>query len=355
MLKILTTSEIRSLDAYSIKTEPIASIDLMERACSAFVSWFTSNFTSEHTIGIICGTGNNGGDGLGIARQLKSQGYDVKVWIVCGSMPESEDFKINLERIRGKLPVFEIISESDQALFADRSVLIDAIFGSGLSRPADGIYKQAIHCINKSNAIRIAVDIPSGLSADAPSEGEIVRADNTVSFQLPKLSFLFPQSQLFVGEWHVVNIGLDKNFIRDAKSNYFLLEQKDIRDRIRPRKKFDHKGKFGHALLIAGCYGKMGAAVLSSRAALRSGTGLLTVHVPKCGYEIIQTSIPEAMVSVDDDAQSFSSSPDLKNITAIGIGPGIGQDRKTWGRGRARCASRSARRTPARYPRRRCG
>jgi ADP-dependent NAD(P)H-hydrate dehydratase / NAD(P)H-hydrate epimerase len=329
MLKILTTSQIRALDAHSIKTEPIASIDLMERACSAFVSWFTSNFTNEYTIGIICGTGNNGGDGLGIARQLSIQGYDVNVWIVRGSMPESDDFKINLERILGKLPVFEIISESDQGLFADRSVLIDAIFGSGLSRPADGIYKQAIHCVNKSDAICIAVDIPSGLYADKPSEGEVVHADHTVSFQLPKLSFLFPQSQLFVGEWHVVNIGLDKNFIRGAKSNYFLLEQEDIRDRIRPRKKFDHKGSFGHALLIAGSYGKIGAAVLSSRAALRSGTGLLTVHVPKCGYEIIQTSIPEAMVSVDDDAQSFSSSPDLKNVTSIGIGPGIGQDRKT--------------------------
>lgn len=329
MLKILTTAQIKDLDAHTISTEPIASIDLMERACAAFVSWFTAHFTNEHKIGIVCGTGNNGGDGLGIARLLNSQGYDVKVWIVRGSMPESTDFKVNLERVRGKLPAFEIVSESDQGLFADRTILIDAIFGSGLSRPADGIYKQAINCVNKSKAVRISVDIPSGLLADKPSEGEIVLADHTVSFQLPKLSFLFPQSHPFVGDWHVVDIGLNKRFIQETNSNYYLLEQKDIRDRIRPREKFDHKGSFGHALLIAGSYGKIGAAVLSARAALRSGTGLLTVHVPECGYEIMQTSIPEAMVSADSDDKIFTSLPESKNFSAIGIGPGIGQDKKT--------------------------
>ena len=329
MLKILTTSQIKELDAYTIQHEPITSIDLMERACSAFTSWFTSKFANDQPIGVICGTGNNGGDGLGIARLLADQGYDVKVWIVKGSMPESEDFKINLKRIRGKIPVFEIVSDSDQNLFSDRSILIDAIFGSGLSRPADGIYAQAIRCMNKTNAIRVAVDIPSGLMADKPSEGEIVQADHTVSFQLPKLSLLFPQSNAYVGAWHVVDIGLNKDFIADAASDYLLLEQKDIKARLKPRSKFDHKGNFGHALLIAGSHGKMGAAVLSARSALRSGAGLLTVHVPQCGYEIMQISVPEAMVSVDENDKIVTSLPDIKAYSAIGIGPGIGQDKKT--------------------------
>jgi hydroxyethylthiazole kinase-like uncharacterized protein yjeF len=329
MLKILTTSQIKELDAYTIRHEPIASIDLMERACSEFTSWFTAKFSTDQTIGVVIGTGNNGGDGLGIARLLADQGYDVKVWIVKGSMPESGDFKINLKRISGKIPVFEIVSESDQNLFSDCSILIDAIFGSGLSRPADGIYAQAIRCMNKTKALRIAVDIPSGLMADKFSEGEIVQADYTVSFQLPKLSFLFPQSSPYVGTWHVVNIGLNRNFIADAASDYSLLEQKDISALLKPRSKFDHKGNFGHALLIAGSYGKMGAAVLGARSALRSGAGLLTVHVPQCGYVIIQTSIPEAMVSIDENEKIFSSIPDVKNFSAIGIGPGIGQDKKT--------------------------
>lgn len=329
MLKILTQSQIKELDAYTIQHEPIASIELMERACIAFASWFTSTFTVHQNIGVICGTGNNGGDGLGIARLLNEQGYDVKVWIVRGTTPESDDFKINLKRIRGKLKVFEIVSEADQNLFTDRSILIDAVFGSGLSRPVNGIYVQAIRCINKTNAVRVAVDIPSGLMTDQPSEGEIVQADYTVSFQLPKLTFLFPQSNVYVGTWHVVDIGLDQKFIRDATSDYALLEQKDINKLLKSRSKFNHKGNFGHALLIAGGYGKMGAAVLGARSALRSGAGLLTVHVPKCGYEIIQTSIPEAMVSVDENDKVFSSLPDTKYFSAIGIGPGIGQDKKT--------------------------
>lgn len=329
MLKILTTSQIKALDAYTIQHEPIASIELMERACSAFTSWLTAKFHTYRAIGVVCGTGNNGGDGLGIARLLNEQGYDVKVWIVKGSMSESEDFKTNLGRIRGKIPAFEIVSESDQNLFSDRSILIDAIFGSGLSRPVDGIYSQAIRCMNKTNVIRIAVDMPSGLMADKPSEGEIVRADHTVTFQLPKLSFLFPQNSSYVGTWHIVDIGLDRNFIADAGSNYSLLEQADINALLKPRSKFDHKGSFGHALLIAGSYGKMGAAVLGARSALRSGAGLLTVHVPQSGYEIMQTSVPEAMASVDENEKVLSSFPDIKAFSAIGIGPGIGQDKKT--------------------------
>jgi NAD(P)H-hydrate epimerase len=329
MLKILTPSQIRELDLYTIQHEPVASIDLMERACSAFTAWFTAKIATAKTIGVVCGTGNNGGDGLGIARLLSAQGYDVNLWIVRGSTPESGDFKINLERIRGKIPVFEIGSASGQNLFSDRSVLIDAIFGSGLSRPADGIYAQAIRCMNRTNAIRIAVDIPSGLMSDKPSGGEIVQADHTVSFQLPKLSFLLPESHRYVGEWHVVDIGLDRNFIAAAPADYYLPEQKDLSTLLRPRSKFDHKGTFGHALLIAGSYGKMGAAVLSTRAALRSGAGLLTVHVPQCGYEIMQAAVPEAMVSADESEKILSALPDTKSYSAIGVGPGIGQDKKT--------------------------
>ena len=329
MLKILTTPQIKALDLHTIQHEPIASIDLMERACAAFTSWFTARFSNDKIIGVICGSGNNGGDGLGIARLLNTQGYQVKAWIVKGSMPESEDFKINLERIRGKLPAFEIRTEADQNLFSECHVLIDAILGSGLSRVAEGIYAQAIRCINKTRAVRISVDIPSGLMAAIPSAGEIVKADHTVTFQLPKLAFMFPQSNEFVGEWHVVDIGLDRKFINEAASDYFLLEQSDIRTLLQPRSKFNHKGNFGHALLIAGSYGKMGAAMLSARAVLRSGAGLLTVHVPRCGYDIMQVSVPEAMVRVDENEKFFSSVPEIKPFSAIGIGPGLDQDKKT--------------------------
>lgn len=329
MLKTLTTLQIKALDEYTIRHEPIAAIDLMERACTAFVTWFTERFDKDRTIGIVCGTGNNGGDGLGIARILKAKGYTIAVWIVRGGVKESADFKINLERIHDKLPVHEISTEADQNPFRDCSIIIDAIFGSGLSRPVDGIYQHVIQWINKLTAIRIAVDLPSGLLADAPSTGEIIQAHHTLSFQLPKLAFLFPQNAHYVGEWHIVNLGLNKEFIEKAVSKYFLLTQDDISGRIQPRSKFGHKGNFGHALIIAGSYGKIGAAVLSARAVLRSGVGLLTVHVAACGYAILQTAVPEAMVSVDVDEHVVSQIAQVENYSSMGIGPGIGRDKKT--------------------------
>lgn len=329
MLKILNTAQIKQLDEYTIKHEPIESIDLMERACRAFVSWFGLRFDTAKTVGIVCGTGNNGGDGLGIARLLSEAGYPVKVWIVRGSVSESKDFKINLDRLQGKVEISEIITDSDQGLFINLDILIDAIFGSGLSRPPEGIYAQAIRCINRTKAIRVAVDIPSGLMADKPSTGEIIQAHHTVTFQLPKLSFLLPENGSAVGAWHVVNIELDKVFIEQAKSSCFLIEKNDIKGMLRIRSKFNHKGNFGHALLIAGSYGKMGAAILAARAAMRSGLGLLTVHVPTCGYEIMQTSVPEAMASVDSSATIFSTVPNIENFNCIGVGPGIGQDKQT--------------------------
>lgn len=329
MIRILNTKQIKALDAHTIEHEPVKSIDLMERACRAFVNWFVQRIDATKKIGIVCGTGNNGGDGLGIARMLHDWGYPVKVWIVRGLVPESADFKTNLERIKDKPEIAEIVTESDRGLFTDRDVMIDAIFGSGLSRPADGIYAQAIRCMNETDAVRIAVDIPSGLLADNPSSGDIFRAHYTVSFQIPKLAFFFPHAHPFTGEWATVDIGLHKEFIRQSETHHFLVTGKDITRIIRPRKRFDHKGTFGHALIIAGGYGKMGAALLASAAALRSGPGLLSVHVPRCGYTILQTALPEAMASIDAHEHVFTEAPSLEKYSTIGIGPGIGQEPAT--------------------------
>lgn len=330
MVKILTTAQIKALDAYTIEKGSIASIDLMERACRAFTNWLVEHFDNQNTIGIICGTGNNGGDGLGIARMLNDLGYPVKIWIVKGTGSESSDFKINLDRARrSKIEILEVVSESDERFFTDRRVLIDAVFGSGLTRRVTGVYGKVIECINNANAHRVSVDIPSGLMADAASTGPVVKADFTISFQLPKLSFFFPQYFQFVGEWTFVDINLNKDFIRQAETKYFLLTQKDCRKILRKRSKFDHKGTFGHALLIAGSFGKMGAAVLASRAALRAGVGLLTAHVPKVGYSILQTALPEAMVSVDPHEEVFTEVAWRGDYSAIGIGPGIGRAAQT--------------------------
>jgi ADP-dependent NAD(P)H-hydrate dehydratase / NAD(P)H-hydrate epimerase len=330
LIKILSTQQIRSLDVATIQNEPVLSIDLMERASRAFTNWFIEHFSATHKIGVICGLGNNGGDGLAIARMLLEWGYPVKVWIVRGSGNETEDFAINLARLKNKShDLFEITSQADQGLFHDRDVLIDALFGSGLSRAAEDLHAQAIRCINQTNAVRVSVDIPSGLFADKHSDGEIVKAHHTVTFHLPKLSFFFPEAHQYTGQWTVVDIELDKSFIRSASTSYFYVTQKAARRIIKPRLKFDHKGDFGHVLLIAGSYGKMGAAILSSRATLRAGAGLLTVHVPSCGYEIIQNSVPEAMAEIDPDDKCFTNILELINYSAVGIGPGLGKDVQT--------------------------
>lgn len=324
MLKILTSKQIKELDAFTIEHEPVKSIDLMERACEAFVEWFMKEFASPRKIGIICGTGNNGGDGLAISRLLSEVNYPVKVWIVRGSAPTTEDFKINFERIKGKLDLYDIVSTSDQGLFSDRDILIDAIFGSGLSRPMEGIYEQAINCINRSRAIKIAIDLPSGLMSDKTSTGKIVKADYTISFQLPKLAFLLPENYCYVGDWKIVDIRLSKVFLKEADTSYYYLTKSSIRQKINKREKFDHKGTYGHAFMIAGSFGKMGACILSARACLRAGVGLLTVHVPKSGYTIIQTSVPEAMASAYQE-DFFSGELEVSDYAAIGVGPGLGQ------------------------------
>jgi ADP-dependent NAD(P)H-hydrate dehydratase / NAD(P)H-hydrate epimerase len=329
MIKILSADQIRSWDKATIENEPISSIELMERASRSFVSWFTEKFTALNKVGIICGTGNNGGDGLALARFLKDWGYPVKVWIVRGTAAESEDFKSNLARAIDKVEIIQLSDKSDQRLFNDRDVLIDAIFGYGLSRTAEGIYAKVIDCINAADCIRVAIDIPSGLAADKASHGAIVRADYTVSFQSPKLAFFFPTSYPYTGEWLTVDIGLDKKYCRQAETKYFVVNKKGVKRLLRPRSRFDHKGTFGHALLVAGSYGKMGAAVLSGSAIKRSGAGLLTICSPRCGYPILQTAVPEAMVVTDPSEEFLSQAPDVSKADVIGIGPGLGQRLET--------------------------
>jgi ADP-dependent NAD(P)H-hydrate dehydratase / NAD(P)H-hydrate epimerase len=331
MIKILNTQQIRELDAYTIKHEPVASIDLMERACRTFTEWFTQQFDVRNKITIVCGTGNNGGDGLGIARLLTDWGYAVKVFVIRGGASESVDFSVNLERLKKlKTEIIELDAAPSAALLSGGDVIIDAIFGSGLSRPPQGIYAAVIDQINQCSATTVAVDIPSGLMADGPSSGSIVQAQFTVTFQVPKLSFFFPSGYAYTGEWIVADIGLNKSFVKEAVTPHYAVTEKAVIKFLRHRHKFDHKGTFGHALLISGSKGKMGAAVLAARAALRSGAGLLTVHLPQCGYSIMQTALPEAMVQVDPHEEIYSSNPaELSPYTVIGLGPGLGQHTDT--------------------------
>ncbi|MCX6235154.1 MAG: NAD(P)H-hydrate dehydratase [Bacteroidetes bacterium] len=333
-MKILSIEKIRQGDAYTIENEPIADIDLMERAATACVKWLTKKLGKTTSIKVFCGMGNNGGDGLAIARLLAGKGYTVEAYVLRVIQNMSPSCQVNYDRLF-KMPgvrMYDLTGEEELPEIVGEDVIIDAIFGSGLSKPVKGYAAELIDHLNKNNAVVIAIDVPSGLFCDETNtlnKGAIVEADFTLTFQFPKLAFFFPESFKYVGLWRILDIGIHPDFIDTVDTKNHYIEPADCLAVLRVRSKFDHKGFFGHALLIAGSYGKMGASVLASKACLRAGAGLLTAHVPSHGYSIIQTAVPEAMTSIDNSETHFTGLPDLSKYNAIGIGPGIGTEKET--------------------------
>lgn len=333
-MKILSIENTRNADDYTIKNEPIASIDLMERASLQIFKWIKKRIDKTVKIIVYAGPGNNGGDGLAVARMLSNKKYEVEVNLIMFTENTSDDFNVNLKRIEDveNIQINKVKNQSDLKDIDSDNLIVDAIFGSGLSRPAKGLAADTIHHINNQNSVKLAIDIPSGLFADISSRNDIapiVRADYTLSFQMPKLSFMMPENDSFVGQWEILNIGLHPEFIDTVETNNFIMLKDDISISIKPRTKFSHKGTYGHALLIAGSYGKMGAAVLAAKSCLRSGVGLLDVHIPKSGCKIIQTASPETMLSIDRFENYFSEVPDLQKYTVVGVGPGLGMEHQS--------------------------
>ncbi|MBA4849722.1 NAD(P)H-hydrate dehydratase [Emticicia sp. BO119] len=325
-------SEIKEADEYTIAHQSIASIDLMEQASSAFVSNFIQHFpVSYKKIIILCGLGDNGGDGLAIARMLYALGYEVKVYIINYSSKQSINFQINLERLKNKIHSQWINNPCEIPDFLPDELVIDAILGVGLSRPLEGLIKSVAEKLNKTNNEIVAVDIPTGLFADSlnAENDAIIKATQTITFQLPKLAFVLPQNAELVGSWTIVNIGLNESFIEKTQSTYVYTDNETANALIKPRKKFANKGNFGHAMMMAGSYGMIGAAVLSTKACLRSGVGKITIYTPECGYEILQTAIPEAMCLCDKSSDFLERLPELDNYQAVGIGCGIGTNKTT--------------------------
>ncbi len=331
-MKILNVQQIRQLDAYTIENEPITSIDLMERASETFVRWFVKKFHDDCVpIAIYCGNGNNGGDGLAIARLLRQRNYEPTVYWCKISPKSSADFLTNLkwlQKIR-TVSIEEVNIYNKFPKLEKGSILIDAIFGSGLNRPIDVHWTEMISHLNQQEVIRISIDIPSGLFADKNTVATTFLADYTFSFQLPKFAFFFQENQDRVGEWISHSIGLDKSFIAAAPTPFYFVDDTFAKGLLKQRKKFSHKGTFGHALVVAGSYGKIGAAILAAKACLRSGAGLVTLHIPKCGYAIVQSSFPEAMVSVDNNEKFWTEVEGFSQFTCIGVGCGIGTDKLT--------------------------
>ncbi|MDR2145266.1 MAG: NAD(P)H-hydrate dehydratase [Tannerella sp.] len=337
MKKIFETSQIKSIDQYTIENEPIDSVDLVERAATVFVNEFCRRFPSHgNPVHVFAGQGNNGADALAISRLLAEKGYSVFTYLFNPGNRLSPDCEINKGRLRetGNRKFTEIVKGMQFAppVLTRQDIVIDGLFGSGLNRPLEGGFAGIVDYINASESTVVSIDIPSGLFGEDNRENNpqyIIQADLTLTFEFPKLSFLLSENADFVGEWKVLPIGLHPDALKNTKSNYGLITEEDIAGLLRPRDRFSHKGDYGHALLMAGGAGKTGAAVLAATGCLRSGAGLLTVHVPHRAETILQVSLPEAMSSLDANRDCITEVPDISRYDAIGIGPGIGTDART--------------------------
>lgn len=331
-MKLFSVEQIRAWDAYTIEHEPIASVDLMNRAAGAFVRWFVGQYPDrQRPVWIFAGTGNNGGDGVAVARLLHEHFYETKVWVCAFGGKHSADFDAQIALLppHHAVEVQELPKPEDFPEVPPSAVVVDALFGSGLTRALEGDWADLVSRLNRLPNEIVAIDLPSGLFADRHTEGPCVQADKTFSFEMPKIAFFFRENAERVGEWSFGSIGLHPGYRDQTEAANFYLTPGVAAALVKKRARFSHKGTYGHALLLNGSRGSMGAAVLAARACLRAGTGLLTVQVPGCGYGILQTAVPEAMCHTDRSETHWSELPPLDRYAAIGIGCGIGQHRET--------------------------
>jgi len=303
-MKILSAKQLKEADEVTLKNESISSTRLMERAASlVFNEIHTRLEGADINIKIFCGIGNNGGDGLVVARLLHKYGYKVEVFVVNYSDKRSDDFLVNYDRYKKESSSWPAMIEEDNEFpeISPGDFVVDAIFGIGLNRPAEGWLAHLLNHINKSGAFTLAVDMPSGLFPNKvpQKDAAVIKANYTLSFQSPKIVFFLPQTMDFAGKVQILDIGLDRGFIKEVEAVAQLIGKREARQLYKPRKKNSHKGDYGHVLVVGGSYGKIGSNVLSAKATLKSGAGLCSVFVPKCGYQILQTAFPEAMVITD--------------------------------------------------------
>ncbi|PCJ93271.1 MAG: bifunctional ADP-dependent NAD(P)H-hydrate dehydratase/NAD(P)H-hydrate epimerase [Flavobacteriaceae bacterium] len=328
-MKIFNASQIYEADACTVKVQGIASHELMERAALQIFNWMDYRMQGAPVkIHLFCGIGNNGGDGIALARHLQEHGYNIKVFVVNYSDKRSKDFLLNLERLKDRKvwPTF-LNSDSEFPEIDKDDIIVDAIFGIGLNRALCAWVANLIQYLNKSDAFILSIDIPSGLYLDKYPENTtgIINAGFVLSFQAPKLVFFLPQTGVYLKQWAMLDIGLDAAYIANTKTDYEFIDKIEVLSMYMPRDKFSHKGTYGHSLMIGGSHGKIGAMILASNACLHSGSGLVTAYVPNCGYVPLQTALPEIMVITDENESWLTDIVYDIVPTVVSIGMGMGK------------------------------
>ena len=333
-MKVFSKEQIYEGDKLTAEKQNITSTELMERAGTQIFDWMHMRMQGAQVpIHVFCGIGNNGGDGLVLARHLITHGYNVNTYIINCSDKRSKDFLINYDRVKNvtkKWPVLLNCAEDFPPIHPD-DIIVDGVFGIGLNRPIDEWVKKLFMHFRESKAFTLSIDIPSGLFPDKAieDENEVVWAGFTLSFASPKLVFFLPETAKYTVQWEILDIGLDQEFLSTTQTEVELIGKLEVLPNYIPREKYSHKGQFGHALIIGGSYGKIGAVILASRAALSAGAGLITAYIPKCGYHALQASFPEAMVITDTDEEKITSIKFKIEPTVVGFGIGAGTDIKT--------------------------
>jgi NAD(P)H-hydrate epimerase len=335
-MKIFTSAQIHELDNYTIEHEPIKSIDLMERAAKALTHAITGRWMPTVPVVVFAGPGNNGGDALAVARLLTEQGYQVKTFLFNINGHLSADCAENKKRLmetkKAKSQFVEVTQEFDPPQLERGMLVVDGLFGSGLNKPLNGGFASLVKYINSSKAEVVSIDMPSGLMTEDNTYNvrqNIIRADLTLTLGQKKLSMLFAENQLFIGDLQVLDIGLSREGIEKTDSQYTMLERDDVRPLLLKRDPFAHKGTMGNALIIAGCYGMAGAAILATESCLRSGAGKVTAYSPRKNVAVLQTAVPEAVLHVGNEETAFAEGIDTEDFQAVGIGPGLGTSEQT--------------------------
>lgn len=334
-MKIFTSAQIHELDRYTIEHEPIKSIDLMERAAKAITHAITEEWTTHTPVVVFAGPGNNGGDALAVARLLINEGYKVKTYLFNITNHLSDDCVLNRQRLldgKHAKDLIEVTAKFDPPELTADMLVVDGLFGSGLNKPLAGGFASLVKYINQSPAKVVSIDVPSGLMSEDNTynvRANIIHAYLTLTLHERKLSFLFGDAQQFIGKLKVLDIRLSPEYIQKTEAQYYVLEENDIRSRLLHREDFAHKGNMGNALIVAGSYGMAGAAVLATRACLRSGVGKVTAITPKKNYDIMQIAVPEAVLQMDHEETAFTEAVDTDGFDALGIGPGLGRQETT--------------------------
>lgn len=331
-MKIFSAGQIRACDNYTIHTSGISSLDLMERAAAKCMEWIGAGFGRDTLFVVLCGAGNNGGDGLAITRLLHAAGYGAKAFLLKHASEFSGDCYANLQRLqRAGNELVELLNPGTFITdIPPHIVIIDAILGTGLNRPVVGWLADFIGHVNQLPNRKIAIDIPSGLPADsAPAkDAPVLKVTDTLSFQFYKRSFLHTEGGQYAGQIHILNIGLSETFIQSAHTHYETIDATLVKQYYKPRPPFSHKGSYGNVLMIGGSYGMIGAITLATHAALRSGAGKVKALIPSCGYMVMQTALPEAMCVTSGEGCILKIETE-ETFAAIGVGPGIGTDPAT--------------------------